>query len=81
MKTILLIKGKSQYGVLRYLTDFLAQAFAKLDREAIVIDLVEPNIEGQIQAAFHKEIDFVFGFNGWAVVHKQLAQENPKFLG
>ena len=67
MKTILLIKGTSQYAVLRYLTDLLAQAFNRLDRKAIVVDLLEPNFERQLQAALGNDIDFVLGFNGWAI--------------
>lgn len=65
MQTIVMLKGQSQYDVLRYFVDDLASAFDKLNYDVQIIDLVEENwTEKLVNVLQTKKISFFLGMNG-----------------
>ncbi|MFL1994958.1 glycosyltransferase [Lysinibacillus irui] len=63
MKKVLLLKGYSNYNVLRYWIDSLARGFEKLGIETIVLDTIH-SINEQIIATLQMDVDAVISFNG-----------------
>ncbi|VBB05510.1 glycosyl transferases group 1 [Lucifera butyrica] len=61
---VILLKGQSQYGVLRAFIDQIADALGELGIEASIVDLAE-DAEGirNLVKKFSREVDFVFSFN------------------
>ena len=63
MKKILLLKGNSNYNVLRYWIDSLAKGFEKIGVETIILDTIY-SINEQIIATLQMDVDAVISFNG-----------------
>jgi len=63
MARIVLLKGRSQYDVLRIFVDYLGEAFNQLGDEIFIVDLTNPNRMKALQDAFSFPCDFVFAFN------------------
>lgn len=68
MQTIVMLKALSQYDVLRYFVDDLANAFEKINYEVQIIDLVEENwTEKLVSVLQTKKISFFLGMNAVGV--------------
>jgi len=62
---VLLLKGQSQYDVLRFFTDELDQAFRSLGISTVVIDLLAPDTLSRLQRELQENrFLFALGFNG-----------------
>ncbi|OEC02888.1 hypothetical protein GY31_07555 [Lysinibacillus sphaericus] len=63
MKKVLLLKGSSNYNVLRYWIDSLAKGFEKIGVETIILDTIYSSNE-QIITSLQMDVDAVISFNG-----------------
>lgn len=63
MKKVLLLKGSSNYNVLRYWIDSLARGFEKIGVETIILDTIYSSNE-QIITSLQMDVDAVISFNG-----------------
>ena len=63
MKKVLLLKGSSNYNVLRYWIDALARGFEKIGVETIVLDTIYSSNQ-QIITSLQMDVDAVISFNG-----------------
>ena len=64
MKNILLLKGQSQYNVLRYFIDQLSVAFQHIGHTVTIIDLVEISSVQDLQQKMLFVPDLVISYNG-----------------
>ena len=60
---VVLLKGDSQYDVLRVFTDQLSSAFEQLDCHVETFDLLDEDNKQLILPALRQNVDFVFSFN------------------
>ena len=63
MARIVLLKGQSQYNVLRIFIDYLGKAFKQLGDEVFIIDLMKSQWTKDLQDVFSQACDFAFAFN------------------
>jgi hypothetical protein len=61
---IILLKGQSQYGVLRIFIDELNEGFEKLGYRSTIIDLNASDATQQLELALSQPVFFVIGMNG-----------------
>ncbi|MGQ9825979.1 MAG: hypothetical protein ACUVSK_13535 [Desulfotomaculales bacterium] len=52
MSRIVLYKGQSQYDVLLFFMDFLADSFSRMGKEVFVVDLLVNDAGEQLKQAF-----------------------------
>jgi hypothetical protein len=60
----IILKGESQYGVLRKFADEIFIEFKNMGMDSIQIDLCDKNCSRRIQEEFSKGCSFVVAFNG-----------------
>jgi hypothetical protein len=63
MARICLIKGESQYDVMRYFSDLLAEEFRKGKHDAVLLDMADPGWPKAAGGIFGVQTDFVVSFN------------------
>ncbi|KLU65873.1 hypothetical protein DEAC_c19090 [Desulfosporosinus acididurans] len=64
MGRIVLLKGQSQYDVLRIFIDQLGAAFSQqLGKEVYIVDLLSPNMNDELNKAFSQPCEFAVAFN------------------
>lgn len=71
LKKVVLLKGQSNYNVLRYWIDALAKGFEKIDVEAIILDTTY-SIKQQILTTLQMDVDAVISFNGVLTDQKEV---------
>lgn len=71
MKKVVLLKGQSNYNVLRYWIDSLARAFEKNNVETIVLD-IQNSINQQMLTTLQMDVDAVIAFNGLLIEQKEV---------
>lgn len=74
MKKVILIKGQSNYNVLRYWIDALAIGFEKIGVEAIVLD-VNNSINQQLITTLQMDVDAIISFNGLLIEQKEVLEK------
>lgn len=74
MKKVILIKGQSNYNVLRYWIDALAVGFEKIGVEAIVLD-VNNSINQQLITTLQMDVDAIISFNGLLIEQKEVLEK------
>lgn len=65
MNKVLLIKGFSQYNLMRFWVDSLAIGFEKLNIEVDIIDFKYVDLMYLEKLIVHNNYDAIIGFNGW----------------
>lgn len=61
---IIVVKGVARYDAVRHFSDELAAAFRALEREVVVVDVLEQKGKGLFSSALSTPCDFVVGYNG-----------------
>ncbi|KPN97429.1 glycosyltransferase [Lysinibacillus sp. ZYM-1] len=74
MKKVVLIKGQSNYNVLRYWMDALARGLEKKGIETIVLD-GKYSINDQVIALLSLDVDAVISFNGLFLENKEIIEK------
>lgn len=71
MKKVVLLKGQSNYNVLRYWIDALAKGFEKIGVETIILD-ISNSINQQIITTLQMDVDAIISFNGILTEQKEV---------
>ncbi|MEY9979954.1 glycosyltransferase [Lysinibacillus sp. RC79] len=74
MKKVVLIKGQSNYNVLRYWMDALARGLEKKGIETIVLD-GKYSVNDQVIALLGLDVDAVISFNGLFLENKEIIEK------
>jgi len=71
LNKVILIKGQSNYNVLRYWTDALAKGFEKMGVETIILDC-NNSTDQQIITTLQMDVDAIISFNGLLIEQKEV---------
>lgn len=74
---IIIIKGQSQYDVLRVMSDKLANEFKRLECSVTIIDLLDKKWIHDLNAVINEKYDFIFSYNAIGI---DLRLNNNQFL-
>ncbi|MCH1923481.1 hypothetical protein L9G74_03950 [Shewanella sp. C32] len=64
---ILILKGQSQYDVLRFFIDEIGHGFSELGFNVSTVDLISDDWKSQLMSVINSGVDIVFSFNGMGI--------------